>query len=180
MRINSILRESKVNGPGKRGVVWVQGCSQHCKGCFNQAACTQDEGIELSPLQIISQFDYEQIEGLTVSGGEPFDQSRELKELLTLAKERGLNTLVYSGYLYEKLLAEHKDVLELCDYLIDGPFMQDIPSECKWAGSGNQRFLQLQAGFIVNNLTDREDYSQNAEIIIEESGNITITGFIEA
>ena len=105
MRIYSIVRESKVNGPGNRGVVWVQGCSQHCKGCFNQAACRQDEGLELSPLQIISQFDYEQIEGLTVSGGEPFDQSEELKELLTLARQRGLNTLVYSGYLYEKLLA---------------------------------------------------------------------------
>ena len=58
--------------------------------------------------------------------------------------------------------------------------MQDIPSECKWAGSGNQRFLQLESGFIVNNLTASEDYSQNAEIIIEENGKITITGFIEA
>lgn len=180
MRINSIVRESKVNGPGNRGVIWVQGCSQHCKGCFNQAACVQDEGLELTPLQIISQFDYEQIEGLTVSGGEPFDQSEELKELLILAKERDLNTLVYSGYLYEKLLAEHKDLLELCDYIIDGPYMKDIPSICKYAGSGNQRFLQLISGFAVNDLTKSENYSQDAEIIIEESGNITITGFIEA
>ena len=90
MRINSILKESKVNGPGNRAVVWVQGCSLHCENCFNKAAHSLNGGIELTPEQIIAQIDCEAVDGLTVSGGEPFDQSSELKKLLELAKEKNL------------------------------------------------------------------------------------------
>lgn len=180
MRINTILKESISNGPGKRGVVWVQGCDKACKGCFNQEAQSYCGGYEMSPEEILKEFDLNKIEGLTVSGGEPFDQREELKKLLTLAEEKQLNTLVYSGYVYEQLLSNNFEVLRHCNYIIDGPYMKDKPSKCRWAGSGNQRFLQLKDGHIEKNLTESEDYSQTAEIFIEESGNITITGFLEA
>lgn len=179
MRVNSILPESKVNGPGNRAVVWVQGCNMNCEGCFNSTACSHNGGMELSIEQIFKQINSSVITGITVSGGEPFDQSLELEKLLKLAKANRLNTLVYSGYLYEKLYIEHNSTLMLCDYLIDGPYMKEIPSKCKWAGSGNQRFLELCNGQIVNNLTEKEEYSQNAEIVIDKTGNITVTGFIE-
>lgn len=180
MQINSILKESRVNGPGNRAVIWVQGCRLHCEDCFNVSAQSYEGGISLTPEQIFERIDCNVVEGITISGGEPFDQGLELKKLLKLAKKSNLNTLVYTGYLYEKLIHKNHDILMLCDYLIDGPFMKDVPSRCRWAGSGNQRFLQLKNGKQINNLTVREEYSQNAEIIIEENGNITITGFIEA
>lgn len=70
-------------------------------------------------------------------------------------------------------------VLKLCDYIIDGPYIKDSPSKCRWAGSGNQRFLELENGKIKKDLTANEEYCQTAEIIIDESGNVIVTGFIE-
>ena len=179
MKINSILKLSEANGPGKRGVVWVQGCGRNCKGCFNPKAQSYSGGIEMQVSSIIKEFNLEQIEGITVRGGEPFDQPEELKKLLELAKKNNLNTLVYSGYTYEELCKKNRDVLCFCNYLIDGPYKKDIPSKCKWAGSGNQRFLELENGEIKSDLTDCEEYSKTAEIIIDEQGNITVTGFFE-
>lgn len=179
MRINSILKESKANGPGNRAVVWVQGCSKNCEGCFNNQAHDRFNGKEMQVSSILIQLNLDEIDGITVSGGEPFEQAEELKELLKIAKVKNLNTLVYSGFTYQELYSKYKDVLIYCDYLIDGPFMKNIPSKCKWAGSGNQRFLELKDGKIARDLTDCEEYSRTAEIIIDKTGKITVTGFIE-
>ncbi|MCQ2584702.1 MAG: radical SAM protein [Treponema sp.] len=179
MRINSILEFSEANGPGKRGVVWVQGCSRQCEGCFNPQTQDFEGGVEKNPESVLQQFDLSKIQGLTVSGGEPFSQKEELLSLLKQAKSKGLNTLVYSGFTYEELFDFASDALEYCDYLIDGPYKKNIPSKCRWAGSGNQRFLELKNGKIVNDLTESDAFSQTAEIIIEENGNVVITGFIK-
>ncbi len=179
MRINSILKESEANGPGKRGVVWVQGCSRHCEGCFNPETQSYSSGIEMDCESIMAEFDLNKIQGLTVSGGEPFEQPEELEKLLKAAKEKNLNTLVYTGYKYNEILFNHRDILLLCNYMIDGAYEKDIPSKCRWAGSGNQRFLQLKNGEIEKDLTECEQYSQTAEITIDETGNIIVTGFID-
>lgn len=178
MKVNSIIKMSQANGPGKRGVVWVQGCNRHCDGCFNQDAQPFNGNKELSSAGILNEFDLKTIEGITVSGGEPFEQADELKQLLKAAKQRNLNTMAYSGYTYKELYAAHKDVLEFCDYLVDGPYEKEKPSKCRWAGSGNQRFLKLKDGKIVKDLTECEEYSQTAEITIDKTGNLIITGFI--
>lgn len=179
MKINSILKVSEANGPGKRGVVWVQGCLQRCEGCFNPEAQDFCGGKDLSVKEIIKEFSINEIEGITVSGGEPFEQAEELLLLLQNTKALGLNTLVYSGYTFDYLYKEKKDVLYFCDFLIDGPFKQNIPSNCKWAGSGNQHFYKLENGMIKEDLTNAEEYSKTAEIIIDATGNILITGFLE-
>lgn len=179
MIVNSILKISEANGPGRRGVVWVQGCKRNCEGCFNKETQPYKGGKKMQVSSIIKKFNIEEIDGITVSGGEPFDQKDELKALLKLVKESGLNTLVYSGYTYEELYVFAEDVLQYCDYLIDGPYMKDISSKCRWAGSGNQRFLELENGKIKNNLTESEKFSQTAEITIDDTGNVIITGFID-
>ena len=179
MKINSILKFSEANGPGKRGVIWVQGCGRKCDGCFNPKTQNYSGGTEMQVSSIIKEFNLAQINGITVSGGEPFDQADELKKLLILAKKNNLNTLVYSGYTYKELSLCNRDVLRFCDYLIDGPYKKDIPSKCRWAGSGNQRFLELANGEIKNDLTECDEYSKTAEITIDEAGNVTVTGFLE-
>lgn len=179
MRINSILKKSEANGPGKRGVIWVQGCRRNCEGCFNKETQPYEGGKKMKVSSIIKQFELNDLDGITISGGEPFDQAEDLKNLLTEFKKKEINTLVYTGYTYEQLQLNYSDILCLCDYLIDGPYIKTMPSKCRWAGSGNQRFLKLENGKIKKDLTDCEEYSQTAEIIIDESGNITITGFIE-
>jgi len=179
MKIHSFLKSSEANGPGKRAVVWVQGCNRHCEGCFNETAQTHSGGTDYKPSELIEKLEIENVEGLSVSGGEPFEQPKELAELLSLAKQKGLNTLVFTGFTYEELLEQNFLAMKYCDYLIDGPYIKNIPPKCKWAGSGNQRFLKLKNGILLKDLTVDDDFSRTAEIIIDEEGNVTLTGFFE-
>ncbi len=179
MRINSFLKMSEANGPGKRAVVWFQGCKRYCPGCFNPAIRSFEGGRDLTPESFLNELDIKNIVGLSISGGEPFEQDEELAELLVLAKKKGLNTLVFSGYTYEELCSKNMKALKYCDYLIDGPYEKEVPSKCPWTGSGNQSFLKLENGVIKEDLTVEEEYSRTAEIIIDKEGNLIITGYLE-
>ena len=120
-----------------------------------------------------------QYDGISVSGGEPFYQGEELAQLLEECRRHGMNTLVYTGYTYEELFAARNVALRHCDYLIDGEYRREIPSRCRWAGSGNQRFLRLQDGTLAADLTAFQDNSADGEIFIGTDGMITLTGFVE-
>ena len=121
----------------------------------------------------------QQYDGISVSGGEPFYQDDELARLFEECRRHGMNTLVYTGYTYEELSTAGKHALRYCDYLIDGEYRREIPSRCRWAGSGNQRFLRLQDGKLIADLTDFQDNSTDGEIFIGTDGTITLTGFVE-
>lgn len=136
-------------GPGRRVAIWVRGCRQRCPGCISPelwqsgdptpiAAVTE----ELLPLLASA-------DGLTISGGEPFDQAEELCQLLdTLRQIQDVEALVFSGYRYEELAAREGAVarlLNLIDILIDGPFDQEAPNTLCWRGSDNQRVRLLSA-----------------------------------
>ena len=101
-----------------------------------------------------------------------------LKELKT-AKEQKLNTLVFTGFLYEELLKDCSSILRYCDYLIDGPYIRELPSHCKYAGSGNQRYLKLRDGLIESDLTFSTEDSSECERIINSDGIVTTTGFFD-
>jgi anaerobic ribonucleoside-triphosphate reductase activating protein len=178
MKIHSILDCSCSNGPGSRFVVWVQGCSRHCEGCFNPGTQPFTGGTEMSCSRILAGVDKKKVTGLTVSGGEPFEQDEELAVLLCSAKEMGLSTLAYTGFTWEELTKKKSEALKFCDYLIDGAFEKDNPSLCRWAGSGNQRFLMLHDGRIAADMTCSDTFCETGEIIIEENGTVVTTGFL--
>lgn len=121
----------------------------------------------------------QQYDGISVSGGEPFYQDDELAQLLGECRRHGMNTLVYTGCTYEELSTVGSRALRHCDYLIDGEYRREIPSRCRWAGSGNQRFLRLQNGVLVADLTNLQGSSTDGEIFIGTDGGITLTGFID-
>jgi len=120
------------------------------------------------------------LEGLTVSGGEPFLQPRGLYDLLRAAREiYGLTTVVYTGFLLEELKADERtrEILNYTDVLIDGAFEKDKLEPTLLArGSTNQRFNLLGAGY------REEDFIMKgrAEVIIGEDGTVTKTGFSRA
>lgn len=178
MKIHSVIEGTRVNGPGFRLGVWVQGCLRRCPGCFNAEACRMDGGRDVSVIELVRLALRHQYDGISVSGGEPFYQSEELAQLLEECRLYGLDTLVYTGYTYEELSAASNHALRYCDYLIDGEYRREIPSRCRWAGSGNQRFLRLQDGKLIANLTDFHDNAADGEIFISADGTITLTGFI--
>ena len=104
LNIMGYVDESAVNGPGSRAVVWVQGCSRECRGCFNQASWS----FEINQLITVESLAAKILanprnRGLTFSGGEPFWQAKALTELAKYVKEKGLNVMSFTGFTIEQL-----------------------------------------------------------------------------
>jgi len=143
-------------------------------------------GYDITIPQIMSGIP-DAVEGITISGGEPFEQPEELLRLVRAARDRKLSVLIYTGYTYEELMNSFSgmkrelmhDVLKHTDYLIDGPYVREIPSRNKWAGSGNQRFLLLSEGIVVADLTEKPDNWIIGELIINKKGTVTTTGILD-
>lgn len=131
-------------GPGNRIGIWFQGCSIHCEGCisidtwqFNTNLVSIDEvkNLLLSWLP--------KCDGITISGGEPFDQEAALNELLYFLRPYELSILVYSGYSYEKIKDKMALEKRLIDVLISGPYDYKQPQTHSLLGSDNQKIHLL-------------------------------------
>ncbi|MDD5435213.1 MAG: 4Fe-4S single cluster domain-containing protein [Nitrospira sp.] len=110
INLHSVIPSSRVNGPGKRMVVFFQGCTRKCPCCFNPDTHSFQKAHLYTSEDIFKQFLLPDTEGITVSGGEPFNQAKGLLQLLKTAKEEyGLSTVVYTGFSYEELLLKGKE-----------------------------------------------------------------------
>ena len=155
IRINGIVPVSFVNGEGSRSVVFVQGCPHHCPGCHNPH--THDPcGGTLTTTEEVARclLHHRLLDGITLSGGEPFDQPEACLELAKAAHASGKNVWAFSGYTFEQLCADERKklLLQECDFLVDGPFIQARRSpDCVYAGSTNQRIINIK-----NSMDDKE------------------------
>jgi len=139
----------QVLGPGKRAVIWVQGCGFACPGCIVPESwdLSGGEAVDLEDLSrwVLSQPD---LEGVTLSGGEPMLQARALVGLIDrLRTEANLGVVCYTGYSWEALQhhgnPDQLALLDRVDLLIDGRFLAAEQGDLLWRGSGNQRLLAL-------------------------------------
>jgi len=148
LNVAKIVEQSKVNGPGLRFTIWVQGCSLRCEGCINKELWPKktNQLIKLSDL-LDRILNTPNIEGVTYTGGEPFEQAEALYYLSTLLKEKGYSIVSYSGFTYEEILNSDdkfkKLLLSTLDILIDGRYEKDKSAPLLWRGSTNQRVLFL-------------------------------------
>jgi anaerobic ribonucleoside-triphosphate reductase activating protein len=149
MRVAGLVQDSIVDGPGLRFVVFVQGCPHHCPGCHNPESHDPTGGEEMAVEEIAVQMLSNPLtDGLTISGGEPFDQAWECLALASRARRVGLNVWCYTGYTFEQLLenADALPLLEQLDLLVDGPFVESQKNiELRFRGSANQRVLDVPA-----------------------------------
>ena len=147
MRVSGIVDESIVDGPGLRYVVFTQGCPHHCKGCHNPQTHSFEGGFLLSTEAALGQMQENPLlSGITLSGGEPFEQAEALCALAEGAKALGKNVMTYTGYVFEDLLARNDlwtdRLLDLTDTLVDGPYKEELRDlELQFRGSANQRLL---------------------------------------
>ena len=133
-------------GYGRRVVIWTQGCSIHCPGCVSRDTWDAEprHRIALDELLAGCAGWLAEADGVTISGGEPFDQPDALRELLKLLRVRQAgDLLVFSGYPHERLFAEHADILTLADVLISEPFVAQAGQTLALRGSDNQRVFLL-------------------------------------
>lgn len=154
IRIAGVIRESIVDGPGIRFVVFCQGCPHGCPGCHNEATHDFAGGYDCEISKLVAAVDKNPLlSGVTFSGGEPFCQPEAFLELAKELKKRPqLDIISYSGYTYEELLKlgearpAIKELLDMLDYLIDGRFvMEQRDLTLEFRGSANQRFIDMKA-----------------------------------
>jgi len=151
IRIAGIENDSIVDGPGFRLAVFTQGCPHRCPGCHNPETHPFDGGRETDTDKIIGiMLDNPLLDGITLSGGDPFCQPEACTVLAKAAKENGLNVWAYSGWTFEELLKmaeENAGIRELMNYtdvLIDGPFiLKERTLELRFRGSKNQRMIDV-------------------------------------
>lgn len=154
LNLRQILYPVHNLGHGKRIALWTQGCSINCPDCLNPETWNPEDGVQVSImlLAVLLMEISEGYDGITFSGGEPFDQYDALVYLASILKRScKLDLLVYSGYTLEELCRAHPDLYfqEAFDYLIDGQYMSNVPAEDNIRGSANQRIYQFSAGEVV-------------------------------
>jgi len=128
-------------------VVFFQGCPHNCPGCHNPETHDLNGGTECSPQDILGRIAATKLlDGLTLSGGDPFMQPKVCEEIVCGAKKLGLNVWVYTGWTFEDLVRKYSHILRNIDVLVDGRFISELRSEdCLWRGSLNQRLVDVQA-----------------------------------
>jgi len=181
MKIAEIVLSSNSEGPGKRFVIWLQGCSIGCPNCINPGMLSFDGGKDLSISEIFEKILISKkengIKGITFLGGEPLDQAEQVLELLKTLEEIKLNTILFTGYKYEDLLNKKSEIIDeifnRLDVLIDGPYIDEEYTEKLYLrGSKNQRIIFL------SDRIDRKDFNKkNSFDIIVKSGEVKYIGF---
>lgn len=127
LRIHHFQTSSLQNGPGDRAVVWTQGCSLRCAGCFNEATHDARPGRWIDIDDLAVRLNSLPIRGVTLSGGEPLQQPRALSALLDRLAPR-LDILLFSGFSLEeaRVLPEAMQIVKRCDAALMGRYDQTL------------------------------------------------------
>lgn len=182
LRYAERLNKSKILGPYNRAILWVYGCCFECEGCIAKNfryGTYQDTTADECAEWYMSLCD---VEGITISGGEPILQAEALADMLDIIEKKiDLGVILYTGFLYDELLvmAENdKDIERLLghiDLLIDGPYMMELDDNQPYKGSANQRFILLTERY--KNVFD-EYYSnekgRKIEFILSKSKSLMV------
>lgn len=182
IRVHDVLPRSSIYGPGERWVLWAQGCTLGCKGCWNVETWSRRTGTERTVASLVSELEAAasagDLEGISLLGGEPLQQAEPVLELIHAAREMGLSVLLYTGYEPE----EYDPTMQAChdgsDLVIGGRYVEALRDPfLRWRGSSNQRLVSPTGRYDVDEFEDL----QEVEVLIDhETGQMTVTGYPEA
>ena len=156
IRVHDVLPRSSIYGPGERWVLWVQGCTLGCKGCWNVETWSRRTGTERTVASLVSELEAAasagDLEGISLLGGEPLQQAEPVLELIHAAREMGLSVLLYTGYEPE----EYDPTMQAChdgsDLVIGGRYVEALRDPfLRWRGSSNQRLVSPTGGTTSRN-----------------------------
>jgi len=182
--VHQIVFPLEVLGPGKRVGIWLQGCTIHCNGCISPDTWPFDEDAFISFTELRTQlnaFAKLNPDGVTISGGEPFDQAESFLRLLQILRELDFKSImVYSGYGFEYLKDTFPDYLLLIDILISEPFILEEKNTKLWRGSDNQKIHltseRAKKELNENQLNDSLYSDQRPLQIIQNQNSLFIAG----
>ena len=180
LRLHATEPASRANGPGLRAVVWFQGCTLGCPGCFNSHTHPPDAGMTTDTASLAATIltSPEGITGVSISGGEPYQQPEALLDLLIRLHGSGLSRLVFSGYTIKEIEAQPLGpaILTHLDVLIAGRYVQTRNHGRDLLGSSNQRIHLLTGRHAMKEF----EGIPTTEIILRPDGSITLTGVAPA
>lgn len=165
---SQLTKDSIVDGPGLRAVLWTQGCKHHCFGCHNPETHPFDGGFDIEVDEIIKELQGLKLQrGITLSGGDPLEQPEACLEIAKAAKAQGLDVWMYTGYIFEDIVESFKSkpawqgLLEYVDVIVDGPFIQSQKSLIlPFRGSKNQRVIDVRASLDSKRVITIQQYEQ--------------------
>jgi anaerobic ribonucleoside-triphosphate reductase activating protein len=150
VRLSGIIEESFADGPGIRFVVFAQGCRHRCPGCHNPQTHPFDGGFLMNIGEIMERMRANPLlDGITLSGGDPFEQADAFGALAEVARGRGYDVVTYTGWRHEEILLRGEPgwnrLLEATDVLVDGRFELALKNNLlPFRGSSNQRVIDLR------------------------------------
>ncbi|MCL2415399.1 MAG: anaerobic ribonucleoside-triphosphate reductase activating protein [Defluviitaleaceae bacterium] len=162
IRIAGTVNDSITDGPGLRYTVFAQGCRHKCPGCHNPQTHDENGGRLIGIDALIAEaVKNPLLDGVTISGGEPFLQRDALRFLVGRLAEREIDVMVYTGHTWEELILnpENMNILEKIDYLVDGKFVQSKKSlDLVFRGSSNQRIINVKKSLAEGKLYITESF----------------------
>ncbi len=183
LNVHAIMPVSHANGPGARTVVWTQGCRLCCPGCCNPSTYSHKSRILVDPQRLATSIlTIRGIEGLTVSGGEPFEQAPAVGHLCQKVKKGSLSVMVFTGWTYERICQcpdqAVRSLLEQIDILVDGPFIRHLADKhLLWRGSRNQKIRFLTDRYRADVLQSSSQLQVEGQL--PSGAPLQITGFPE-
>ncbi|MDU1643000.1 anaerobic ribonucleoside-triphosphate reductase activating protein [Peptoniphilus harei] len=157
MNFAQIRKYDVANGPGIRTTIFVTGCTHKCHNCFNEEYQDFDFGdpwTQKETDEVIEDLKLDEVKGLTILGGEPFQNEVDLLEVLRdIKKEVQKDIWIFSGYTYEEILKDEnkKKLLGECDVLVDGRFVEALKDlSLRFRGSSNQRIIDVKKSLEAN------------------------------
>ncbi len=175
------MERTSAEGPGTRFAVWVQGCAIHCDGCFNPHLWTPRGGVPTEPHHLAARAVAAGVDGVTLLGGEPFEQAGALALFAAAVRDAGLSVMTFTGHTLEELRAGEdpgvQELLTVTDLLVDGPYRADEPDFSRpWVGSTNQRFHFLTDRY--RHLADELDaLPDRLELRVAPDGTVAVNGW---
>lgn len=175
LRLAHVVERSWIYGPGCRYVVWLQGCSIRCPGCWNQDLWPRDGGRDVAVRDLLEWIvAVPDIEGVTILGGEPLDQADALVDFVEQLQQRNLSVFLYTGFELTELAGNARSCFEKSDIVVTGRYLAALRDESlAWRGSANQT-----VHFPTPKYRDVEmGQGQPVEIQFDVEGALTVLGY---
>ena len=168
-----VVENEHLYGPGKRLLLFTQGCSLRCKGCTNQHLWEFGKGIDVTIEEILNQCN--DLDGITLHGGEPLDQANILGELIKKLKQQGKTVILFTGYIFKELNKVQKQAWLSSDIVISGRYEeQNRNIYLQFRGSTNQKVFVHKGKYKNYKVKDGKTV---ALLSLNENGEMQSRGF---
>jgi anaerobic ribonucleoside-triphosphate reductase activating protein len=177
LRLHGFLPGSRANGPGARAVIWVQGCSLGCPGCFNPETHSPAGGCDVTVAELFDRICAlgNRVEGISLSGGEPLQQMEAVLALLVrVRRETGLTALLFTGFTWAEVarLPRHEELLAHLDVVLAGRYDRARRVARGLRGSANKTLHLLTGRYTAADLAAVPE----AEVVIGTDGTALVSG----